>query len=69
MEEVNRDGERKLDYIPVVFPGWSGYNSSDGDGERYLDYTQREGGEFLWRQIFNVLKHGTRAVCIATWDG
>ena len=69
MEEVNRDDERKLDYIPVVFPGLSGHNLSHGDYEAGFDHVQREGGEFLWRQIFNVLKLKATTVYVATWDG
>ena len=59
----------ELDYIPVVFPGWSGHNSSDGKRRFDLGRVRRDGGEFLWRQIFNARKHGAKTIFVATWDG
>lgn len=57
----------ELDYIPVVFPGWSRHNLSDG--KQTFDHTWREGGKLLWRQIYNARKHGARTIYAATWDG
>ena len=59
----------KLDYIPVVFPGWSGHNTFDGKDRWYLDRVRRKGGEFLWRQMFNATKDGAKTIYVATWDG
>lgn len=61
--------DAKLEYIPVVFPGWSGHNSSDGRSQFDLDRDPRYSGKFLWRQIFNARKRGARTIYAATWDG
>ena len=59
----------EVGYIPVVFPGWSGHNLSNG--KRMWDFGRdpREGGKFLWRQIINAKKRGARTIYAATWDG
>ena len=58
-----------LGYIPVVFPGWSGHNLSDGKERSDFNRNMRERGRFLWRQIVNAKKHGARTIYAATWDG
>jgi len=57
---------RKLDYIPVVFPGGSGHNLSEGKWG--FNDIPREGGKFLWRQVYNARKHGVRTIYGAMWD-
>ncbi|KZT64030.1 hypothetical protein DAEQUDRAFT_68833 [Daedalea quercina L-15889] len=57
---------RKIDYIPVVFPGGSGHNLSEGKWG--WNDAPRQGGRFLWRQLFNVRRHGVRIVYGAMWD-
>lgn len=57
---------RKLDYIPVVFPGGSSHNLSEG--KLGFDNIPREGGRFLWRQIYNARKSGVRTIYGAMWD-
>lgn len=59
----------KFDYIPVVFPGLSGHNSSDGKWNKSFNSVPRDGGNFLWRQIVNARRHGARTIYAATWDG
>ncbi|TDL22387.1 hypothetical protein BD410DRAFT_828484 [Rickenella mellea] len=73
-EKVKKDIEalkenarvRNVDYIPVVFPGGSGYNLSDGKWS--FNGIPRDGGRFLWRQIFNVRRQGVRIIYGAMWD-
>ncbi|KAL9716761.1 hypothetical protein Ac2012v2_001212 [Leucoagaricus gongylophorus] len=60
------EGFRKIDYVPVVFPGGSGYNLSEGNWE--WNGIKRNGGRFLWRQIYNVQKLGVRSMYGAMWD-
>ncbi|KAJ3994531.1 hypothetical protein F5050DRAFT_465003 [Lentinula boryana] len=55
-----------VDYIPVVLPGGSGYNMSGGKWA--FNNIKREGGRFLWRQIYNATKHGAKIIYGATWD-
>lgn len=57
---------RKVDYIPVVFPGASGHNLTQGKWG--LNAQPRDGGRFLWRQLFNVRKAGARIIYGAMWD-
>ncbi|KAF8878452.1 hypothetical protein BD779DRAFT_1628560, partial [Infundibulicybe gibba] len=63
----NEEGiHRKVDYIPVVLPGGSGFNLSEGKWA-YNDI-KRRGGHFLWKQIFQARRHGARIMYGAMWD-
>ncbi|KAI0078516.1 hypothetical protein K474DRAFT_1660324 [Panus rudis PR-1116 ss-1] len=64
--ENGRGGKRRVDYIPVVLPGGSGYNLSQGNWS--WNGIPRHGGRFLWRQIVNVKRHGVRTIYGAMWD-
>ncbi|KAI0248087.1 hypothetical protein BJV78DRAFT_1285053 [Lactifluus subvellereus] len=57
---------RRVHYMPVVHPGGSGFNTSDGQWTR--NAAPREGGRFLWRQIYNARKWGARTMYGAMWD-
>ncbi|KAF8499017.1 hypothetical protein F5888DRAFT_1686884 [Russula emetica] len=57
---------KRVDYVPVVHPGGSGYNLSNGQWGR--NAAPREGGRFLWRQIYNARKWGARIMYGAMWD-
>ncbi len=51
---------RGIDYMPVVFPGFSFYNMHrhplhPEDDTPPLNEIKREGGNFYWRQIFNAV--------------
>ncbi|KAF8642851.1 hypothetical protein AX16_009359 [Volvariella volvacea WC 439] len=64
-EEVG-DGGRKIDYVPVVLPGGSGYNLSKGKWA--WNDMKRNGGRFLWQQIYNARRQGVRIIYGAMWD-
>ncbi|KAI0651403.1 hypothetical protein C8Q79DRAFT_933198 [Trametes meyenii] len=64
--EHNRGTMRRVDYIPVVFPGGSGHNLSEGKWG--WNDCPRKGGHFMWRQLFNVRRHGVRTIYGAMWD-
>ena len=57
--------ERKLDYLPVVFPGFSWHNMNRGTP---LDAIPRRGGEFLWSQISAAVKADTNMLYVAMFD-
>ncbi|KAH0590020.1 hypothetical protein H2248_000198 [Termitomyces sp. 'cryptogamus'] len=57
---------RKIDYIPVVLPGGSGFNLSQGKWG--FNDIKRNGGRFLWQQIFNAKHLGVRTMYGAMWD-
>ncbi|KAF5338238.1 hypothetical protein D9758_012849 [Tetrapyrgos nigripes] len=59
-------GRRKVDYIPVVFPGFSGLNLSEGEWK--FNQIPRNGGKLLWQQIFNAKRLGVRTIYGAMWD-
>ncbi|KIY45503.1 hypothetical protein FISHEDRAFT_49223, partial [Fistulina hepatica ATCC 64428] len=57
---------RDIHYMPVMFPGLSGYNLSGGKWP--FNDISRDGGYFLWQQIYNVRKQGIRMMYGAMWD-
>ncbi len=61
--------ERKLDYLPVAFPGFSWHNLSASRGrEQKVDAIPRRGGKFLWSQIAGFHKAGAQALYVAMFD-
>ncbi|KAJ2912412.1 hypothetical protein MD484_g8005, partial [Candolleomyces efflorescens] len=67
IQRRNSEGRwKRLDYIPVVFPGGSGYHLSEGKWA--FNDIPRKGGRFLWRQIFNARRAGARIIYGAMWD-
>lgn len=57
---------QKIDYMPVIFPGFSWYNLRNGRSP--FNQIPRNGGRFFWHQSYNVLKAGVRMVYIAMYD-
>ena len=53
-----------IDYMPVVFPGFSWWNLK---GEKY-NHIKRNGGRFLWRQFYNAIDAGCKMVYVAMFD-
>ncbi|KIK92080.1 hypothetical protein PAXRUDRAFT_830308 [Paxillus rubicundulus Ve08.2h10] len=66
LKKLEEDGGRKVDYIPVVLPGGSGYNLSGGKWGR--NDIKRNQGRFLWKQIYNARRAGVRTIYGAMWD-
>lgn len=64
----HQNGGRKVDYMPVVIPGRSAFNQSEG--RLKWNDIKRDGGRFLWKQIWTAtrLKGVDKAVMGATWD-
>ncbi|CAK5268817.1 unnamed protein product [Mycena citricolor] len=62
-----RSEGRKVDYAPVVLPGGSGFNLSEGKWA--FNGIKRQGGKFLWSQIFHAKRtKGVRVMYGAMWD-
>ncbi|KAJ6613961.1 hypothetical protein B0H10DRAFT_2046865 [Mycena sp. CBHHK59/15] len=58
---------RRVDYVPVVLPGGSGFNLSKGKWD--FNGIKRDGGKFLWKQIFHAKRlRGVRVFYGAMWD-
>jgi hypothetical protein len=56
--------EFDIDYLPVVFPGFSAHHLMG----KSLNEIPRHGGDFLWRQIYNALSAGNKMLYIAMFD-
>lgn len=60
---------RGLDYLPVVFPGFSWHNLRKSRGENAeLDTIPRRGGRFLWSQAVAAKSAGAKSVYLAMFD-
>ncbi|HVJ15053.1 MAG TPA: glycoside hydrolase family 71/99-like protein [Polyangiaceae bacterium] len=53
-----------IDYLPVVWPGFSWVNLNDGP----LNQIPRHGGAFYWRQVYNALDSGATMLYGAMFD-
>jgi hypothetical protein len=56
--------ERKVDFLPVVFPGFSWFNMFG----RQFDYVPRLKGEFLWSQFVAAKRAGATMIYVAMFD-
>lgn len=56
--------EQKLDYLPVVFPGFSWFNMFG----RQFDHMPRMKGEFLWSQFVAAKRAGATMIYVAMFD-
>ncbi|KAG2361877.1 hypothetical protein BDR07DRAFT_1461174 [Suillus spraguei] len=66
LKQRGDEGKKSVDYIPVVLPGGSGYNLSGGKWG--LNDIKRNGGHFLWKQIYAARRAGVRTIYGAMWD-
>jgi hypothetical protein len=55
---------RHIDYLPVVFPGFSWHNLRGGP----LDQIPRRRGEFLWSQFYGAKRAGASMLYVAMFD-
>jgi hypothetical protein len=53
-----------MEYLPVVWPGFSWNNLHDGP----KDEIPRRGGRFFWRQVFNAASSGAGMLKVAMFD-
>ena len=61
--------ERRIDYLPVSFPGFSWQNLSKSRGESAsLNDIPRLKGQFLWSQFWNYKKSGAEMLYVAMFD-
>ncbi len=54
----------KIDYLPVVFPGFSWHNMNAGPS----DQIPRRQGQFLWSQFYQARQAGVSMVYVAMFD-
>lgn len=55
-----------LDYNPVVSPGASTYHLRDS--AEMLNWKPRDGGHFLWKQVYEVCNMGSKFMYVAMFD-
>jgi hypothetical protein len=55
---------RSIDYLPVIFPGFSWANLNNGP----FNQIPRNGGNFYWRQAYNAVRSGCTMVYGAMFD-
>jgi hypothetical protein len=55
-----------IDYMPVVFPGFSWTHLTDGHGP--FNAIPRHGGRFYWRQVYNAVASGSSMMYTAMFD-
>jgi hypothetical protein len=61
--------EKKVDYLPVIFPGFSWVNLSKGRGqEAKFDAIPRRDGDFLWSQAIAAKRAGAEMIYVAMFD-
>ena len=53
-----------IDYMPVIFPGFSWRNLNNGP----LNQVPRRGGRFWWRQLYNAVSSGCTMIYCAMFD-
>lgn len=58
--------QNNLDYMSVVFPGFSWHNLRSGTTP--LNAIPRLRGEFLWRQFYNAMSAGSEMIYVAMFD-
>ncbi len=68
--DMIRANEFGVQYLPVVFPGFSWHNlwSSRGDESRPYNQIPRQCGRFFWRQVYNVVDAGNTMGFAAMFD-
>ncbi len=61
--------EKKVDYLPVIFPGFSWLNLSTSRGqEAEFDAIPRRDGDFLWSQALAAKQAGAEMLYVAMFD-
>jgi len=61
LETCNENG---VDYMPVIWPGFSWKNIHDGP----LNQIPRDGGNYFWRQAYNAIDAGVEFIYVAMFD-
>lgn len=67
--DIDWANQKSLDYLPVVFPGFSWQNLQKVQGrEARMEQIPRLGGEFLWSQATSFKDAGARMLYVAMFD-
>jgi len=63
-EDIRWCNENKVDYVPLVFPGFSWRNMKGPT----TNQIQRNKGSFLWKQISGAIESGAEMIYVAMFD-
>jgi len=63
--DLSATTEMDIDYMPVVFPGFSWGNLKIGAP---FNKIKRNGGKFLWHQYYNAIDAGCNMIYVAMYD-
>jgi len=64
--DMNWTNARGIEYLPVIFPGFSWANLT-GDPSTF-NLIPRQGGRFYWRQLYNSVDMGATSLMTAMFD-
>jgi len=67
-EDMKWCAAKKIEYLPVIFPGYSYHNASSHKELKELNEIPRWGGNFLWRQYYDAQKAGATMIYVAMFD-
>jgi len=62
--DLQRCNTNGVDYMPVIWPGFSWVNIHDGP----FNQIPRKGGDFYWRQAYNAIEAGSKYIYVAMFD-
>ncbi len=65
--DVQNCNSRGVDYMPVVWPGFSWSNWKEGAWDKFNQHP-RLGGNYLWRQAYNARTAGANMLYLAMFD-
>ncbi|HUU28672.1 MAG TPA: SUMF1/EgtB/PvdO family nonheme iron enzyme [archaeon] len=57
-----------VDYMPVIFPGFSVYNRNEQLYDYKYNMIPRLGGKYIWRQAYDAISSGANMLYIAMFD-
>ncbi len=62
-------GGKDIDYLPVIWPGfsWGNLQAFHGNPATY-NQIPRDGGNFFWKQAYNVIDQGVSMIYVAMFD-
>ncbi len=60
--------DNNVDYIPVVHPGFSWHNLKYPEPSATKNRTPREGGQFIWDEVNDVVPVNVKSIYIAMFD-
>ncbi|KAI9461136.1 hypothetical protein HD554DRAFT_1534263 [Boletus coccyginus] len=64
LNKLHAEGGPRVDYVPVMLSGGS-VNPQKASG---MEDIRRNGGRFLWQQIYNARRAGVRTIYGTMWD-